>query len=122
MQVINPEGLGLDARVVVFAAFISIGTALVIGLTPALRMSSFQITEHLKDGSGATRNHRSRFGFDPQVLLVGAQVSLALMLLVGVCLLGSTVGRLLGVDEGFRTERLLSFDFSIRQSYLRYIY
>jgi predicted permease len=49
---------------------------------------------------------------DPQTLLVGAQVSLALILLVGVGLMGSSVRELLSVDEGFHTERLLSFDFS----------
>ncbi len=116
LQVINPDGLTLDARVMAFAILISVFTALLIGLIPALRVSSFNITDHLKDGTGATRR-RSRFaGVDPQIVLVGAQVSLALILLVGVGLMGSTVGRLLGVDAGFQTDRLLSLEFASPQA------
>jgi predicted permease len=116
LQVINTDGLALDSRVLLFAVFVSLFSALLVGLIPALRVSSFHITDHLKDGSGATRRRGSKSGVDPQTLLVGAQVSLALMLLVGVGLMGSTVGRLLGVDEGFCTERLLAFDFSSPQA------
>jgi predicted permease len=116
MQVINPSGLGLDAGVIAFAVLLSLGVALLIGIVPALRLSSFNITDHLKDGAGATRRRGGKAGIDPQGLLVGAQVALALILLVGVGLMGATVGRLLGVSEGFRTEQLLSFDFSSPQT------
>jgi putative ABC transport system permease protein len=116
MQVIDPAGLSLDARVIALAVLVSLGTALLIGLIPALRVSSFRITDYLKDGAGATRHRGGITGVDPQAFLVGAQVSLALMLLVGVGLMGSTVGRLLGVDAGFRTDRLLSFEFSNPQT------
>ena len=116
MQVINPGGLGIDAAIVVFAVLLSLCVALLIGIVPALRFSSFDITEHLKDGSGATRRRAGFAGVDSQALLVGAQVALALILLVGVGLMGATVGRLLGVSEGFRTERLLTFDFSSPQA------
>ena len=116
LQVINPDGLALDARVIGFAVFVSLCAALLIGLIPALRVSSFKITEHLKDGAGSTARRGARAGFDPQTVLVGAQVSLALVLLVGVGLMGSTVSRLLGVDDGFQTERLLAFEFSNPQT------
>jgi putative ABC transport system permease protein len=116
MQVIDPGALSLDARVIGFAVLLSLGTALLIGLLPALRVSSFRITDYLKDGAGATKRRGGIAGVDPQAFLLGAQVSLALMLLVGVGLMGSTVGRLLGIDAGFRTERLLSFEFSSPQA------
>ncbi len=116
VQVIDPNGLSLDARMIAFAVLLSLGTAMLIGLVPALRVSSFRITDHLKDGAGATRRRRGIAGVDPQAVLVATQVSLALMLLVGVGLMGSTVGRLLGVHAGFRTGRLLSFEFSNPQS------
>ncbi len=116
LQVINPDGLTLDVRVIAFAVLVSVFAALLIGLIPALRMSSFNITDHLKDGAGATGRRTPLAGVDPQAALVGAQVSLALMLLVGVGLMGSTVGRLLGVDAGFQSDRLLSFEFSLPQA------
>ncbi len=115
LQVINPDGLTLDGWVILFAVLVSLATALLIGLIPALRVSSFRITDHLKDGAGATKR-RGKSALDPQAFLVGAQVSLALILLVGVGLMGSTVVRLVMVDSGFRTERLLSFDFSSPQA------
>ncbi len=116
LQVINPESLTVDSRLIFFAVGASLLAAMLIGLLPAIRISSFRITDHLKDGSGATSRRGSMSLFDPQALLVGAQVSLALMLLVGVGLMGSSVRRLLAVDEGFQTERLLSFDFSSPQA------
>jgi predicted permease len=116
LRVINPDGLALDARVMTFAVVVSVCSALLIGLIPALRVSSFRITDHLKDGAGATKHHGGKSGLDPQTFLVGAQVSLALMLLVGVGLVGSSVKRLLDVDDGFQTERLLAFEFSSPQA------
>jgi putative ABC transport system permease protein len=116
LQVVNPGGLAIDARVITFAIVVSLTTALLIGLIPALRLSSFRITDHLKEGAGATRRRRGQRGFDPQVVLVAAQVCLALILLVGVGLLGSSVSRLLGVDEGFDTERILCFNYSNPQA------
>jgi predicted permease len=116
LRVIDPAGLGIDARVTGFAVLISLGAAVLVGLIPALRVSTSHITEHLKDGSGVTRRHGGRSRLDSQGVLVGAQVSLALMLLIGVGLIGSTVARLMGVDEGFRSERLLSFELSNPQA------
>jgi predicted permease len=120
LQVINPEGLTLDTRVIVFAVLVSLSAALLIGLIPALRVSSVRITEHLKDGAGATKRRGGKQGLDPQAFLVGAQVSLALILLVGVGLMGSTVGRLLRVHDGFSTERLLTFEYSSPQAVPRF--
>jgi predicted permease len=116
LRVVNPDGLTLDARVMLFAVLVSLAAALLIGLMPALRVSSFRITDHLKDGAGVTKRRGTKSGLDPQTFLVGAQVALALILLVGVGLMGSTVARLVGVDAGFHTERLLSFDFSKPQA------
>ena len=120
LRVINRAGLALDAKVFAFAVFVSLCAALLIGLIPALRVSSFRITDHLKDGAGATKRRGRRASLDPQAFLVGAQVSLALVLLVGVGLMGSTVGSLLGVHDGFQTERLLSFEYSSPQSVPRF--
>jgi len=116
IQVINTDGLALDAGVIGFTLLLSLGSALLVGLIPALRLSSIRLTDHLKKGAGVTRDRRGRFGLNQQAVLVSGQVALALLLLVGVGLMGSSVSRLLGVDEGFRTERLLCFDFSSPQT------
>jgi putative ABC transport system permease protein len=116
LRVINPDGLALDALAIAFAVLVSIGSALLVGLIPALRISSFRISDHLKDGAGTTKRSGGIARMDPQVFLVGAQVSLALILLVGVGLMGSTVSRLLGVNDVSHAEKLLTFEFSTPQT------
>jgi predicted permease len=116
LQVVNPNAISLDFGVMAFAILLSIIAALLIGLAPALRASSEQITGHLKDGAGVSGRRSSLAGIDAQTVLVGAQVSLALTLVVGVGLLGSSVKRLVGVEEGFRTERLITFDYTRPQA------
>ncbi len=112
LQVVNPDAMSLDTGVMVFALLVSGLAALLTGLVPALRASSEQITGHLKETTGVSGRRRRFARIDAQTILVGAQVCLALMLLVSVGLLGSSVRRLLGVDEGFRTERLITFDYT----------
>jgi len=116
LQVIDTSGLTLDAGAIGFAVLLALVSALLFGLLPALRLSSSRLTDHLKEGARATRRRRTHLGLNPLTILVSGQVALALLLLVGVGLMGSTVSRLLGVDEGFDTERLLSFDLSDPQS------
>jgi predicted permease len=108
----DPESLVIDGGAVLFALAVSTAAALLIGIIPALRASGEGITSRLKVSSGLAGRRRSRAGIDGQAILVGAQVCIALLLLVSVELLGASVLRLLAVDEGFRTERVLTFDYS----------
>ncbi len=91
-------------------------TALFVGAGPALRASKANVVVHLKEGSGATLTGGRFLGLDARAVLVGGQMSLALMLLIGAGLIGNSVRHLMGVEEGFSTSGLLTFDYSQPQS------
>jgi putative ABC transport system permease protein len=90
--------VGVDGRVIAFAAALSILTGIVFGLVPALRASSPDLLSALKQAgrSGSTSPSR-RF----RSALVVAEVALALVLLVGAGLMIRSFARLMAIDPGF---------------------
>jgi len=92
--------LALDGRSVAVAATVTILTAVVFGVLPALRAAvaggSFQVLLGARSGSGGSRREaRGR------AVLTSAQFALALLLLVGAGLLAQSYRRLLGARIGF---------------------
>jgi predicted permease len=93
-------GVGLDARMLAFAAILSLLTAVAFGVVPAMLMARGDMQRPLKesgrggDGGGARRRARST--------LVVAEIGLAVMLLVGAALLARSFQRLVQQDPGFR--------------------
>ncbi len=99
------DGATLDVRVLAFAFGVSILSSLVFGLLPALRASRFDLQGALRDGSraaAAAMRDRAR------AMLVGAEVALALTLLMGAGLLIRSAINLQRVDPGFRIENVLT--------------
>ena len=95
------EDIGISWRVLGFALGASLFTALLFGLAPAARAAAADAHDTLRGGSrvGGTRARRTlRRG------IVVAEVSLALVLLVGAGLLVRSFTTLLAVDRGFRTD------------------
>ena len=89
----------IDARVLVFTLFISLGTGVVFGLIPALQVSKPDLTDSLKDGArGAGVGRRSR---RLRSALVIVEVSLSMVLLIGASLMMKSFLRLQSVDPGF---------------------
>lgn len=71
----------MDYEVLAYLVLISVGTGLLFGLAPASRLSKADINATLKDGScGATGGRRSKRLSE---LLLGAEVTLAIVLLAG---------------------------------------
>jgi predicted permease len=101
---------GVDWRVFLFTSGVSVLTAVVFGLAPALKMLSPQLQSSLKDaGRGASR---SRGSGNRLRALVISEVSLAVVLLVGAGLLIGNFRHLLHRDLGFPTANLLSFEIT----------
>ena len=94
-----------DGRVLAFVAGIMLLTSLVFGLLPAVRGSRTEITLSLKDRSGAL----SAGGISLRRMLVGIQVALSLLLLVGAGLFVRTLRNLESLGPGFPTDHLLTF-------------
>src|SRR5215471_859828 len=94
-----------DGRVLAFVVGAMLLTSFIFGLSPALRGSRTEITLSLKDKSGAA----SEGGILLRRILVGIQVALSLLLLVGAGLFVRTLRNLDSLGPGFPTDHLLTF-------------
>ena len=108
-----PESLmfHVDARVLGFAAGVSLLSALLFGLAPAWRATEVDATACLRSSQGSTapRNVR-RLGR----VLVACQVGLSVVLLVGAGLFVQTLRNLSRQDVGFNPDRLLQVSIDTR--------
>ena len=96
----------LDATVVAFTFGVSVATALLFGLAPALQLASRKLGDALRHGaSGVVRG-----GSGPRLrkLLVVAQMAMSVVLLVSAGLLVRSVIYLQNVDLGFDTKNLFT--------------
>jgi putative ABC transport system permease protein len=102
----------LDARVLAFAAAISIITGLLFGILPAwLSARRLNPFEELKAGSRGSTEGRS--GIRARNVLVSLEVGLSAALLVTAGLLTSSFIRLTGVNKGFDISRVITLNISM---------
>lgn len=94
-----------DGRVLAFTVGVMLLTSLIFGLLPAVRGSRTEITLSLTDRSSAV----SGGGISLRRILVGIQVALSLLLLVGAGLFVRTLRNLESLGPGFPTDHLLTF-------------
>jgi putative ABC transport system permease protein len=104
------EEVGLDLRVLLFTAGVSLLTGLLFGLAPALRASKSEMQESLKEGgrSGVGRGQQRLRGS-----LVVVEVALSLVLLVGAGLLVKSFVHVLTTDRGFDAEQVLTANLTL---------
>jgi predicted permease len=102
----------LDTRVLFFVVGVSIASALLMGIMPALFSSRVDINDALRKGtsglSASRSQHRTRN------ILVAVEVSLALILLFGAGLFLSSFVRLQQAPRGFDAPGTLTFRISLR--------
>jgi predicted permease len=95
----------LDARVLIFAVGISLCTAILFGLLPALRIIRAEPLDVLKAAASAhTEGRRTRL---LRECLVGLEVGLASGLLLLAGLLTASLAKTLNVNAGFAVENVL---------------
>ena len=101
-----PDGLVFqaDARVLGFAAGLSLLCALLFGLAPAWRATQVNLTTGLRPSQGSTPTKRAR---RLRHSLVACQVGLSVLLLVGAGLFVQTLRNLVRLDVGFTAESLM---------------
>jgi hypothetical protein len=99
---------GVDYRVLAYLVAITIGTGILFGLAPALRLSRLDINPVLKDGSpGASAGSRARY---LSSLFVVTEMALAFVLLVGAGLMIRSFLKMARTPMGVRTDHLMSMD------------
>jgi putative ABC transport system permease protein len=102
------EEIHLDWRIIVFTLSLSLLTALLFGLLPALRSTRIEVAGALAQTSRTQTGGRRGI----QRFLVSAQVALAVVLLIGSGLLIRSLARLGQVSLGFEPEHVLAFRIS----------
>jgi putative ABC transport system permease protein len=102
---VSPQALEftLDCRSLACALLLSLATALLFGLTPALRATRVELAAGVRDERSARGYRRSRL----RAFLVVAQMALSLLLLIATGLFVQSVRRALVTNPGFETRNLL---------------
>jgi putative ABC transport system permease protein len=105
------QNVAINVPVIEFTLCVSLFVTAIVGLLPAFRASS---SESLKEGT-------NRLASNPAIqrrraVLVGAQIGLAFVLLVGAGLLTGSFLRLTRVNPGFQLDNRLSFNLSLPRS------
>lgn len=105
------EEVQMDGQVLLFAfAAVTLST-LLCGLLPALQLARTAPRESLQSGSRNATDSKNRLRI--RELLIGAEVALSTVLLIFGGLLTLSFARLIGVDKGFDTERVLTQDVTL---------
>ncbi|HEY6825977.1 MAG TPA: ABC transporter permease [Gemmatimonadaceae bacterium] len=103
--------LSLDARVVEFAIGIALLTAIVVGVYPALRLARRDAGQVLRAGRGGTSVRSSVWR-----ALVGFEVALAVMLVIGSALLVRTLRNILSAETGFDSHGIVTAAITPQES------
>lgn len=103
------RSVGLNLWVLTFTFVIAVVAGIVSGSLPARNSLRIDMNTNLKEGAKAAGSARGRV----RDLLVVAEISLALVPLVGAGLLIRSFNHLLGVDPGFRADHLLTIQVTL---------
>jgi putative ABC transport system permease protein len=100
----------INLRVALFTAGVSVASAVLLGLAPAMHGRVSRLADALKESARGSDGTRAR---TVRSALVVAEVSLAVLLLIGAGLMIRTVQHLVAIDPGFNPDRVLTARVSI---------
>jgi putative ABC transport system permease protein len=98
----------IDERVLIFSLAVSLLSALLFGLVPALQASRTDLVSSLKSADADTSGRQRLWG---RKALVVAQVALSLVLMVVASIMYRGFNSLLAAGPGFRTDHLVIMSF-----------
>lgn len=101
--------VGINFGVLGFAFLVSIFTAVLFGLAPALRAANARQVEGLREGSHGSGSSKSHTRISRA--LVASEIALSLILLIGAGLLLRSFWRVLQVNPGFNSQGVLTAQF-----------
>jgi putative ABC transport system permease protein len=105
----SASAAALDWRVAIFTIAVSLLTAILFGLAPALRASRTDWNSALQSGISGANMHESK----SRAILVVCETGLALLLLIGAALLIRTYVALRSVNPGFDKRNVLVTQMSL---------
>jgi len=104
------QGANVDGAVMAFTVAVALLTSIVFGLVPALRASSPNLTEFMKEGRGQTSGSSHQ---RLRAALVIAETAMGLVLLVVAGLLLRSFYRILNTDPGMNPHNVLTLTFDL---------
>ena len=106
------DQVSVDGRVLGWTVLVSLATGVIFGLAPALQSAKLNLNEILKEGGRSSTEGAGRRRW--RNVLVGAELALAVMLLIGAGLLVKSLWRLQQVDLGVDPDRVLTMQLGLR--------
>jgi putative ABC transport system permease protein len=108
------QEIALDVRSLLFAIGLAVAAGVISGLAPAIHSSRTDVNETLKEGgrggTAAGKSHRIRSMF------VVAEVSLALVLLIGASLMVKGFRTLVNLGDNLEPEKILTLRLSLPEA------
>ena len=111
-QVPRGEEISIDARVLIFAAAVSILTGMLAGTLPAMRSTRTDINDVLKAGGRGN----GVVGLRTRRLLIVCEVAMSLVLLMGAGVMARSLFALRYGDPGFDPSNVLAIDVRLVQA------
>jgi predicted permease len=114
----DAESIRINGRVLLFAAGLSVLTALLFGLAPAIRAARPDLNDALREGESRTstgKRGRARY------LLVISEIALAMVLLVGAGLMINSLLRMLLPSPGFDPANVLTMAVNFPETEGKYL-
>ena len=108
------DRLGLDASVLLFAVALSLLTALVMGLMPALQLTNSPLENFLRDGGSGAGSHRRLRKKQSVVLAAEIAISLVLLTLAGMAV--RNIAELLQREGGVQVENRLTMEVELPET------
>ncbi len=108
------EDVGLDPRMAAFALLASVLTGAVFGLIPAWTATAARPESALRQGSTKITGGRKTL----RNALVAGEMAIAVILVIGCGLMLKSFWKLLRVDPGFETDRVLTLSITVSDDML----
>ena len=109
------DAIGIDGEALLFTFLLSLFSAVLFGLAPALRVSRLDLHSALKDASRGSASSSAVWGRGNNLrrLLVISELALCVMLLIGAGLLIRSFARLERLSPGFNPKNVLTLELTM---------
>ncbi|MGH7552385.1 MAG: ABC transporter permease, partial [Longimicrobiales bacterium] len=107
--------VAIDGWVLAFTVAIALVTGVITGLVPALRTPYRDLVTALREGERSVMGNRRQGRL--RGILVGTEVAMSLVLLVGAGLLLRSFSEVLRADRGFQTQNRMFFEVALPSAY-----